>query len=104
LEDATYLALNKSPNYAVYPATLSIEDIVSGVKKAAGALPEEAAEEVRQKTVRILTGSCNLKDNLMGQGRTSLRSLKAMCILHDIKSYSCWTPLAFYHLTVKVTL
>jgi hypothetical protein len=74
------------------------------MKKATSVLPEEAAEEVRQKMVRIRTGSCNLKDNLMGQGRISNRSLKAMCSLHDIKSYSCWTPLAFYHLTVRVTL
>jgi hypothetical protein len=53
LDDAAYLALGKSPKYAVHPVMLSIEDILSGVETVIGALLEEAAEEAR-----------NLKDNL----------------------------------------
>jgi hypothetical protein len=54
LEDAAYSALGKGLNYAVIPASLPIEDFLSGVEKAVRALPEEAADEVRQDTVRIL--------------------------------------------------
>jgi hypothetical protein len=32
---------------------MPIEDILRGVEKAIGSLPEDAAEEVRQETVRI---------------------------------------------------
>jgi hypothetical protein len=87
LEDAACLALGKSLNYAVYLAKLSIEDILGGLEMVIGALPEEDAEEVQQKTVRIFIGSCNPKDNLMGQERKSLRTLKAVCVLHDTSQF-----------------
>jgi hypothetical protein len=47
---------------------VSIEDILSEVKTVTGALLQEAAEEARQETIRILTGSFNIKDNLNGTG------------------------------------
>jgi hypothetical protein len=43
-----------------------IEDILCGVAKVIGALPEETAEEVWQKIIRILKGSCKPKGNLTG--------------------------------------
>jgi hypothetical protein len=46
LEEAACSALSKGLNYAVTPAVLPIEDILCGVEKAVGALPEETAEEV----------------------------------------------------------
>jgi hypothetical protein len=48
LEEADGSALSKGLNYAVAPAVLPVEDILCGVEKAVGALPEETAEEVRQ--------------------------------------------------------
>jgi hypothetical protein len=69
LEDAAYPALGKGLNYAVAPAALPIEDFLRGVEKAVRALPEEAAEEVRQETVRILKASRKGKDNLLGAER-----------------------------------
>jgi hypothetical protein len=76
LEDAAYSALGKGLNYAVAPAALPIEDFLSGVEKAIRALPEEAAEEVRQETVRILMASGKPKDNLSGADRRGLRTLR----------------------------
>jgi hypothetical protein len=60
----------------VAPAALPIEDFFSGVVTAVRALPEEAAEEVRQETVRILKASRKPKDNLSGAERRALRTLR----------------------------
>jgi hypothetical protein len=57
LEDAANSALGRGLNNAVVPATLPIEDFLSGVEKIVRALPEEAVEEVRQEIVRILKAS-----------------------------------------------
>jgi hypothetical protein len=48
LEEAAYSALSKELHYAVSPAGLPIEDILTGVERAIRSLPVEAAEEVRQ--------------------------------------------------------
>jgi hypothetical protein len=77
LEDAAYSTLGKGLNYAVAPVVLPIEDLLSGVEKAIGYLPEEAAEEVQQDTVRILKASRNPKDNLSGVERTALWAPRA---------------------------
>jgi hypothetical protein len=61
----------------VAPVVLLVEDILCGMEKAVGALPEETAEEVRQETVRILKGSHKPKNNLTGAERRALRALKA---------------------------
>jgi hypothetical protein len=61
MEDAVYLALSKGLNYAVAPALLPVEDICR-VEQVIGALPEEAAEEVWQETVRILKCSSKPRD------------------------------------------
>jgi hypothetical protein len=74
LEDAAYSALGKGLNYAVAHAVLPIEDFLSGEEKAVGALPEKAAEEVRQETVRILKASRKPEDNLSGAERRTLRT------------------------------
>jgi hypothetical protein len=55
---------------------LPIEDFLSGVEKAVCALLEEAAEEVRQETVRILKASKKPRDNLSGAERRALRTLR----------------------------
>jgi hypothetical protein len=68
LEESACSALSKGLNYVVALAVLPVEDILCGVEKAVGALPEETAEEVRQETVRILKGSHKPKDNLTGIG------------------------------------
>ncbi|XP_021934194.1 uncharacterized protein LOC110836852 [Zootermopsis nevadensis] len=76
LEDAAYAALGKGLNYSVAPTVLPIEDFLSGVKRAVRSLPVEAAEEVRQETVRILRASKKPKDNLSGAERRALRALR----------------------------
>jgi hypothetical protein len=76
LEEAARSALSKGLNYAVALAVLPVGDILCGVEKEVGALPEETAEEVRQETVRILKGSHKPKDNLTGEDRRALRALK----------------------------
>jgi hypothetical protein len=48
----------------VAPASVPVKDILCGVEKAIGALPEETAEEIRQETFRILKGSRKPKVNL----------------------------------------
>jgi hypothetical protein len=78
LEEAAGSALSKGVNYAVAPAFVPVKDILCGVQKAIGALPEETAEEIRQETVRILRGSRKPKDNLTGAERRALRALKPM--------------------------
>jgi hypothetical protein len=50
-----------------------VEDILLGVKKVIGALPEETAEEVGQEIVRTLTGSHKPKDNLTVAKRKTLK-------------------------------
>jgi hypothetical protein len=76
-EEAACSALSKGLNYAVALVVLPVEDILSGVEKAIGNLPEETAEEIRQETVRILKGSCKPKNNLTGADKRALRGLKA---------------------------
>jgi hypothetical protein len=81
LEEAACFALSKGLNYAVVPGRIPVRDLLCGVEKAIGTLPEETAEEIRQETVRILEGSRQPKDNLTdGKGR-DLRSLKAKDLL-----------------------
>jgi hypothetical protein len=53
---------------------LLIEGFLSGAEKAIGFLPEEADEEVRQETVRILKASTKPKNNLPGAQRRALRA------------------------------
>jgi hypothetical protein len=65
----------------VTSAFVPIKDILCGVEKAIGALPEETAEEIRQETVRILKGSRKPKDNLTGAERRAFRALKANAAL-----------------------
>jgi hypothetical protein len=65
LEDAVYSALSKGLNYAVSPARLPIEDLLTGVERDIRSLPVEAAEEVRQETVRILKVSNKPKGQLI---------------------------------------
>jgi hypothetical protein len=77
LEEAACSALN----FAVAPAFVPIKDILYRVEEAIGALPEEAAKEIRQKTVRILKSSRKPKDNLSGAERRALRALKANEVL-----------------------
>jgi hypothetical protein len=76
LEDAAYSALSKGLNYAVAPAVLPIENFLGGVEKAVGTLPEEAAEEVRQETARILKAFRKPNDNLSGAERRALLTLR----------------------------
>jgi hypothetical protein len=76
LEVAACLALSKSLNYALTPTILPVEDILCGVEKGIGALPEETAEEVQQETVRNLKGSCKPKDNLTSAEKRALQALK----------------------------
>jgi hypothetical protein len=79
--------LSKGLNYAVTPAVVPV-DILCGVKKALGALPEEIAEEVRQETARILIGSRIPKDILTSAERRALWALKAndaLTVLHADK-------------------
>jgi hypothetical protein len=61
----------------VAPAFVPVKDILYGMEKATGALPEATAEEIRQETVRILKGTRTLKDNLTDAERRALRALKA---------------------------
>jgi hypothetical protein len=84
LEDVAYSALGKGLNYAVVPASLPIEDFLSGVEKAVFALPQEASKEVRQETVRIRKASRKIKDNLSGTGRRALRTLQADAVLTNL--------------------
>jgi hypothetical protein len=56
--------LGKGFNYAVSSAVLPIADIVTGLEKVVVSLPVEAAEEIRQETVRILKASGRSTDNL----------------------------------------
>jgi hypothetical protein len=88
LEDAAYSALSKGLNYAVSPAALPIEDFLTGVERATRSLPVEAAEEVRQETVRILKVSNKPRDNLSGAERRALRSLRTntdLTVIHADK-------------------
>jgi hypothetical protein len=62
-------------NYRVASAVLPIQDILSDEEKAVSSLPEEAAEEARQETVRILKASNKPKDNLSRAERRDLRAL-----------------------------
>jgi hypothetical protein len=39
------------------PGRIPAKDFLCGLEKAIGTLPEEAVEEIRQETVRILKGS-----------------------------------------------
>jgi hypothetical protein len=64
LEVAAQSALSKGLNYAVAPAALPTEDIIIGIENVIRSLPDEAAEEMRQETVRIVRGSRKPKDNL----------------------------------------
>ena len=47
--DAVYSLLQKGINCAVTPRLTPIEDILAGVEKAVPFLPEERAEEARQR-------------------------------------------------------
>jgi len=49
-----YSLLQKVLNFAVKPRSTPIEDILTGVEKAALSLPVEMTEEARQETVRII--------------------------------------------------
>jgi hypothetical protein len=60
----------------VAPASVPVKDILCGVEKAIGVLPEEIVEEIRQETVRILKGSHKPKINLTGAERRALQALK----------------------------
>jgi hypothetical protein len=62
---------------ALAPVFVPVRDILCGVEKAIGALPEETAEEITQESFRILKGSRKPKDNLTGAERRALRALKA---------------------------
>jgi hypothetical protein len=77
LEEAACSALSKGLNYAVTPGRIPAKDVLCGVEKAIGTLPEENAEEIRQETVRILKDSRQPKDNLNDAERRALQSLKA---------------------------
>jgi hypothetical protein len=63
-------------NCAVAPAVLPIDVFLNSVEKAVAALPEEAADEVRQETGRILKASRKPKDNLSGAERRAFRTLR----------------------------
>jgi hypothetical protein len=76
LEKAACSVLSKGLNFAVAPASVTVKDILCGVEKGIGALPEETAEEIRQETVRVLKGSHKPKDKLTGAERRALRALK----------------------------
>jgi hypothetical protein len=65
----------------VAPAPVLVKDILCGVEKAIGALPEETAKEIRQETRRILKGSRKPKDNLSDGERRALGVLKAIDVL-----------------------
>jgi hypothetical protein len=53
LEEVACSALSKGLNFAVAPASLPVKDILCGVEKAIGTLPEETEEEI----LRRLSGS-----------------------------------------------
>jgi hypothetical protein len=59
-----YAAFCQCLNYAVAPAGLPIEDIISGVEKAVKLLPVKVAEEARQETVMKLRDSSGSRVNL----------------------------------------
>jgi hypothetical protein len=65
-EEAACSALGKGLNFVVAPASVPVKDILCGVEKAIGVLPEETAE-----------GSRKPKDNLTGAERRALWALKA---------------------------
>jgi hypothetical protein len=81
LEEAACSDLSKGLIYAVTSELILVKDLLCGVGKAIGTLPEDTAEEIRQETVRILKGSVQPKDNLTGAERRVLRSLKANDLL-----------------------
>jgi hypothetical protein len=47
-EEANCLALGKGPNYSVTPVLISVKDIIRGVVKSVGTLPEETAEIIQE--------------------------------------------------------
>jgi hypothetical protein len=63
-------------NYAVSATTSPIWCILCGVEKAVNALPEEAAEEIQQESVKILKGSCKPRNNLMSAERRCFQAIK----------------------------
>jgi hypothetical protein len=63
LQEAACSALSEGLNYSVAPGRIPAQDFPCGVKKAIETHSEEAAEEIRQETVRILKGSRQPKDN-----------------------------------------
>jgi hypothetical protein len=67
--------LSKGLNFVVAPASFPVKDILCGVEKAIGALPEETAEDIRQDNLRILKGSRKPKDKLTGAERRALWTL-----------------------------
>jgi hypothetical protein len=73
---AAQLALSKGLNYAVAPAVLPTEDIITGIEKAIHSLADEAAEEIRQETFRVVRQSKRPKDNLTRMEKQALRSLQ----------------------------
>jgi hypothetical protein len=75
-EDAAYSPMGKGLNYAVSPAVLPIEDILTDVEKAIVSVPVEAAVEVREQTFRTLKVSGRPRSNLYGPERWALRSLR----------------------------
>jgi hypothetical protein len=88
LEEPACSALSKGLNYAVTSAVVPVENILCGLEKAIGILPEETGKEVRQETIRILKGSRKPKDNLTVAERRAVRALKvneALTILPDYK-------------------
>jgi hypothetical protein len=54
IKDAACSTLSKGKNFAETSAVVLVEDILRGVEKVTGALPEETDEEVWQETGRIL--------------------------------------------------
>jgi len=68
-------ALLKGLKYAVVPAVLPIQDILTRVEKALKLLPAELAEETIQKAVRIIKDYSRPRDNWTGAERKALRAL-----------------------------
>jgi hypothetical protein len=68
--------LEEAACLAVALAQVPFKDILCGVEKTIGTLPEEIVEEIQQETSMILKGSCKPKDNLTGAERRALQALK----------------------------
>ncbi|XP_071448005.1 uncharacterized protein [Hetaerina americana] len=76
LSDAAISVLSKGLNFAVAPARLPKEELVTEVEYAVRKLPKEEAEELRGEVSRILLNAKTPKPNVTREERKALRDLR----------------------------